>query len=409
MVDVSSPNAFAAFRALFPGLRRFTYVDVAARGIISAPVRDEIEAYLDQRMEGADKDWMFREVERTRSDFARFINADDSEVAFTRNVSDGINAFASAVPWQAGDNVVMCEALEHPANVYPWYNLKKLHGVDVKVVAPENGLIPLERIANAIDSRTRVVTISSVSFSPGASFPVAKLGAFCRRRGVFLVVDAAQSVGILHTDVKAMNVDALAASTQKGLLALYGSGFLYVRRGLSDDLWPRYLSRTAILAESAHEAASGDPSDLRLVGGTKRFDVGNYNFLAAVAVRRSLRMLSELGTANIERRACTLATRLAHGFAELGLPVYGSDSQSSSHIVAVGNALTTDHDTTKEGPLLALHAHLVANDVKLTIRRGLLRFSFHAYNDESDVDRIIELASAGMKNVDRRSVHASET
>lgn len=404
MVNTINLDPFVAFRASFPGLRRYIYVDVAARGIISASVRSEIEAYLDQRMEGADKDWMFQEVERTRSDFARFINADDSELAFTRNVSDGINAFAAAVSWKAGDNVVLCEALEHPANVYPWYNLKKLHSVDVKVVTPVNGSLSLERIAEAIDNRTRVVTISSVSFAPGARFfQVAELGSLCRARGIFLVVDAAQSVGILNTDAKAMNVDVLAVSTQKGLLGLYGSGFLYVRRELADGLWPRYLSRPAILAESAHEAASGDPNKLRLVSGTRRFDVGNHNFLAAVAVRRSIGMLSDLGGANIEKRACALAVRLARGLTELGLPVYGysQNPKSFSHIVAVGNAITADHDTTKDAPLLALHAHLVANGVKLTIRRGLLRFSFHAYNDETDVDRIVELASAWNRKVHR--------
>lgn len=405
MVDTINHDPFVAFRASFPGLRRYIYVDVAARGIISTPVRLDIESYLDQRMEGADKDWMFREAERTRSAFARFINAEDSEIAFTRNVSDGINSFASAVPWEVGDNVVMCEALEHPANVYPWYNVKKLYGIDIKVIAPENGLVPLEKIIEAVDSRTRVVTISSVSFSPGARFPIAELGSLCRKRGTFLLVDAAQSVGILETDVKAMKVDALVTSTQKGLLALYGSGFLFVRRELADNLWPRYLSRPAILTESMHEAASGDPNHLLLAAGARRFDVGNHNFLAAVAVGRSLRMLNELGIANIERRACALADQLTREFSRLGLPIYGKEAQSCSHIVAVGSALSTDHDTTTERSLLALYANLVANGVKLTIRRGLLRFSFHAYNDESDVDRIVELASAALKKVGRKSTH----
>jgi selenocysteine lyase/cysteine desulfurase len=393
MIDPSSTKAFATFRAGFPGLLRFTYVDVAARGIISKPVRDAIETYLDQRMEGADKASMFEEVERTRSDFARFINADVTEVAFTRNVSDGINAFASALRWRAGDNVVMCEALEHPANVYPWHNLNKLAGVHVKVVAPQDGLVSLERICDAVDNHTRVVTVSSVSFSPGARFPVAELGSFCRSRRILLVVDAAQSVGIMNTDVRKLNVDALAASTQKGLLALYGSGFLYVRREIADDLWPRYLSRPAILAESGHEAASGDPNNLRLADGARRFDVGNHNFLAAVAVKRSLTALSELGVSSVEKWTCALASRLALRLADLGLPVYGRGSEGSSHIVTVGNALTADHDTTQDARLLALHAHLVQNGVKFTIRRGLLRFSFHAYNNESDVDRIADLAS----------------
>src|SRR5215207_525461 len=114
MTDGSKTAAFSAFRSRFPGLRRCIYVDVAARGIISTTVRKAMDVYLEQRMEGANKTWMFEEVERTRLDLAQLVNANASEIAFTKNVSDGINAFASAIPWRSGDNVVICEALEHP-------------------------------------------------------------------------------------------------------------------------------------------------------------------------------------------------------------------------------------------------------------------------------------------------------
>src|SRR6516225_5027811 len=128
-------DSFAVFRSHFLGAKQSIYMDVAARGLISTSVREAIDAYLDHRMvQGADKSWMFDEVEKTRESFARLIRADPTEIAFTKNVSDGINAFASAIQWDQGDNVVICEALEHPANVYPWYNLKELLGIQLKRV-----------------------------------------------------------------------------------------------------------------------------------------------------------------------------------------------------------------------------------------------------------------------------------
>jgi cysteine desulfurase / selenocysteine lyase len=383
---------FVDFRDQFLGAKQSIYMDVAARGLISTSVREAIDNYLDHRMvRGADKAWMFDEVEKTRESFARLIRADPTEIAFTKNVSDGINAFASAIRWTQGDNLVICEALEHPANVYPWYNLKELLGIQIKRVIPENGQIPFERLIAGADEKTRVITVSSVSFSPGARFPVAELGLFCRTRGILLLVDAAQSIVILDTDVRALNIDALATSTQKGLLALYGAGFLYVRRQVADGLSPRYLSRFGVHSDSQHEAESGALDRIRFGLGARRFDVGNYNFLAAIAVKRSLQDLHGLGIPNVERWVCGLATRLADGFDELGLAVFARDSKAQSHIIAVGKALSDHHDTTDDHRILDLYSHLLSRGVKLTIRRGLLRFSLHAYNNADDVDQIIQV------------------
>jgi cysteine desulfurase / selenocysteine lyase len=354
---MDNDHPFEDFRNQFLGAKQSIYMDVAARGLISTSVREAIDAYLDHRMtQGADKPWMFDEVEKTRESFARLINADPNEIAFTKNVSDGINAFASAVEWARGDNVVFCEALEHPANLYPWYNLSELRGVKLKRVDPQNGQIPFDRLIASADEKTRVITISSVSFSPGARFPIGELGLFCRARGILLLVDAAQSIGIFDTDVRALNIDALATSTQKGLLALYGGGFLYVRQDVADRLSPRYLSRFGVQSDSQHEAESGALDRIRLAVGARRFDVGNYNFVAAIAVKRSLQDLHELGIHNVERRVCGLATRLADGFAEVGLAVFGRDSKAQSHIIAVGNALSNHHDTTDDRRMLGLYS-----------------------------------------------------
>ena len=220
-------SSITALREQFPGTKRYTYLDVAARGLIPIPTREAIDTFLDQRMYGeADKAWMFDQVEAARSRFAALIGADPVEIAVTKNVSDGINAIAAAIPWQPGDNVVICESLEHPANVFPWHHLVKRQGIQLKIIKPDAGKIKLERIIDAIDARTRAITVASVSFSPGFRFPLAELGAYCRQRQVLVIVDGAQSVGILDTDVGAAKIDALAVSTQKGLLSLYGGGFL---------------------------------------------------------------------------------------------------------------------------------------------------------------------------------------
>jgi selenocysteine lyase/cysteine desulfurase len=413
-VTSSAPTMFSGVRQNYPATSNWTYVDVAARGILSSGTREAIDAYLDHRMaEGGDKAWMFKQVEKARAGFAALIGAEPDEIALTKNVSEGINTIAAAMPWREGDNVVFCETLEHPANVFPWYNLARLKGVKIKSVAPVNGRIPLERVFEAIDERTRLVAVGSVSFSPGFRFPIEALSDYCRPRGVLVLVDAAQSIGVLHTDVKSLGIDALAASTQKGLLALYGLGFLYVRRQLAQSLNPVYLSRAGVRLETEHEAALGGASQYELAPCARRFDVGNYNFIGAVAVEHSMRELAAVGTIAIESHVCALAAKLAAGLAELGLPVFGgAESVERAHIVALGDHLSDQHDATSDTQMLMLHEHFEAARVRHTIRRGMLRLSLHYYNDSDDISRIIAAArkwsarmgpwSAGSKAVHAR-------
>lgn len=383
---------FSAVRDSFAGAAAGPYLDVSARSLLYCGARSALDGYLDANAQGRlNKSEMFAAVEKTRSLYARLIGADADEIAFARNVTDAIATFATSLPWETGDNVVVCEALEHPANLLPWYGLRPRFGVNVKTVAPVEGRIPLDGILAAIDERTRAVAVSSVTFAPGFRFRVAALGAECRRKGVLLSVDGAQSVGSIDTDVAALNVDALAASTQKALMGLYGLGFLYVRRPVAESLDPIFLSRFGIATEG-HEASVGNPAQYKLANGARRFDVGNFNFPAAIAVGRSLELLHELGMKNVESYVCGLANKLAVGFIEAGLPVFGGKpGPDGSHIVAVGRSLGLEHDAAGDERMRDLYAYLSANNVRLSIRRDLLRFSLHIYNDEGDVARVVEL------------------
>jgi cysteine desulfurase / selenocysteine lyase len=393
-MSVSNIPVLSAVRGRYPATSQLTYLDVAARGVLSIGTREAMDAYLDMRMaQGGDKAWMFAQVEKARETFAALIGAEADEIALTKNVSDGINSFASALPWRAGDNVVLCESVEHPANVFPWYNLHRQKSIVVKTVDPSEGRIPFEAIADTIDAKTRVVAIASVSFSPGFRFAIKALADYCRVRGVLLLVDAAQSVGILDTDVRALGVDAMAVSTQKGLLALYGLGFLYVRRELAETLNPVYLSRSGVRVEVGHEASAGDASQYELAVGARRFDVGNHNYIGAIAVEHSMRELMAVGVKTIERHVCGLAAKLAQGFAEAGLPVFGGPSHPDrAHIVALGYSLSDQHDAVSDEQMLALHEHFTRANIRHTIRRGMLRFSLHYYNNEDDVGRTIAVA-----------------
>ena len=192
------PQRFERLRSEFPGTAAGPYLDTSARCLLYGGGRAAFDRYLDHNGAGTiDKAAMFAAVEKTRGLFARLIGASADEVAFTRNVTDAIATVAAALPWKAGENVVLCESIEHPANIFPWYGVAKRTGIAIKSVPGQDGHIPVEAILGAIDDATRVVAVSSVSFSPGFRLALGELGAACRARGVLLVVDGAQSVGVL--------------------------------------------------------------------------------------------------------------------------------------------------------------------------------------------------------------------
>ena len=264
--------------------------------------------------------------------------------------------------------------------------------VDVRTVEPEDGRIPIERMIGAMDERTRLVTVPTVTFSPGFVTAVEPLAAVCRERGVISVVDAAQSVGVLNTDVKQMGVDALAVATQKALYAFYGMGFLYCRRDLADRITPAYLARFGVaVGADAHETAMHQDT-LRLAHGARRFDLGNYNFLGATAADSALEFLLDIGTPAIEAHVRSLSARLAKGLLNVGLPVVGGEpGPDLGHIVAVGVSGAGRHDTVDDPEMNSLSEYLLAHGVRFAIRRGVLRFSLHVYNDVEDVDALIGL------------------
>ncbi|MEZ5908489.1 MAG: aminotransferase class V-fold PLP-dependent enzyme [Hyphomicrobiaceae bacterium] len=380
----------------FPGACKAPYLNTAARSLLPRSSQAAMVETLDLLAAGdVDKDAWFALMERVRGKVARLIHADADEIAFTKNISEGLNIIATAFDWKPGESVVICPDIEHPNNIFPWYNLEARAGIKVKEVQSKDGRVSAESILGAIDASTRMVALATVSFSPGYHSPVAEIGRACRERGVFFLVDGAQSVGHIHTDVEALSIDGLAASTQKSLMGVYGMGFLYCRRAWAERLRPAYLARFGVdLGGGAHEATRGS-ADVKLMPGARRFEVGNYNFPAAAALDRSLDILLEIGTEAIEAHVDALAHRLASGLLQLGLPVMGGrPGPHLGGIVSVGHLGAGGHDTAEDPAMASLHEALTAAGIRLSVRQGMLRFSMHLFNDTDDIEKVLHVARA---------------
>jgi len=378
-------------RALFPGADERVYLDTSARSLVPDPVREAVEAHLRVRQfEGGDKDTLWAMVNRTREAFAKLINADADEVAITKNVSEGLNLFGASLPWQAGDNVVLCPDLEHPNNIYLWYNLKELHGIEVRGVAAESGHLSVAGMAAAMDDRTRLVTLPTISFAPGFVSDVRGVVQAAKRVGALTMVDAAQSIGAIQTDVRQLGLDALTVATQKCMMGLYGSGFLYIRREVANQLVPVHVARYGIDLDGAHETAFSE-GELTYKSGALRFDLGNYNYLGMAAAGAAIDLLEEWGMDAVEGHLRRLSAGFAQALIERGLPVAGgTPGPHLAHIVSVGQSGGGRHYSADDPAMNSLHQSLLSQGIQHSIRSGVLRFSVGMHNNQSDIDRALE-------------------
>jgi len=378
-------------RALFPGAQGQIYLDVSLNGLVPQTARDAAMKHLESRVMGrADKAELHAQAERVRGLVANLISAHPDEIAITKNVSEGLNLFASNLPWAEGDNVVFCPDLEHPNNVFLWYNLEHTKGVEVRAIPSHGGHMPVREMIAAMDDRTRLVTASTVTFSPGFISDVETLTKEARAGGVLTLLDAAQSAGSMEMDVGGLGVDAVALGTQKSLLAFYGLGFLFIRRELAETMNPSQVARYGVdLGPEAHETAISH-GEIHFQPGARRFELSNYNYMGLSAVEASLELIHSIGVGTIERHVRGLAAHLAKGLHDLGLPV-AKPGPYLAHIVAVGESGGGRHSEADDPAMNDLHRHLSENGVRLSIRKGVLRMSMGLYNTEREMDRVVEL------------------
>jgi cysteine desulfurase/selenocysteine lyase len=390
-----SPFLPAEVRARFPGAQDKVYLNIAETGLMPESTAAVVRGFAHDATMGTGDKAAYREsVERCRAGVARVIGAEPDEIAITKNVSEGLNLLASSLPWKPGDNVVLCPELEHPNNVFLWYNLQRLKGIEVRAVEPDAGRIPAEALASRMNGRTALVTVPHVSFSPGFITDVRAVADAAHAQGSLLLVDAAQSVGALECDVNALGIDALAVATQKNLLSSYGLGFLHVRRAVAESLIPSHVARYGMdLGTDAGETARSGGGRLPYAPGARRFDLGNYNYLGACATEASLQLIESIGVRRIERHLKALAARLVDGLLSLGLPVAGGrPGPHLGHVVAVGRSGGGHHDTADDPAMTELYHHLTSRGVHLSVRKGVLRMSLGLYNDLSDVNATVAFA-----------------
>lgn len=366
----------ATIRNDFPVTQNLLYLDSAHQTPLSNSVRDALSAFAREgNEEGGPKPMWLAQVEHCRRKVAGLLHADASEIAFTKNTSEGLNIAANAVPLQSGDNVLMI-AGDHPNNAYAWLNLKR-RGIEVRLIDLATDVADASTFEPFVDSRTKVITLSQITFHAGQRHDIESIGKLCAAKGLYLVLDAMQSVGVIPIDVKRLNVSVLAAGCHKGLLVPQGLGILYVKNGL-DELQPAYLAMTGIANPPADYIAR--PDDLATRKDAGRFEMGNVNLPAIRALSTAIERIEEVGLHNIDAHCLALGDRLMAHLDALGVRLVGPrDRAHRSHIYVL--ALAVDE----------WMAYFNSHRVRVSPERDGIRISFGMFNTLEDVDQVAQL------------------
>ena len=329
------------------------------------------------------QDLQFGALARGRELIASLIGADASEIALATNTSFGLNLAAFALPLGAGD-VVLAPTQEFPANVYPWMQLSARRGIEFRQLECDCGVLDRDRLVRELeDDRVRAVTVSWVQFASGARADLSALGALCRERGVYFVVDAIQGLGPLTLDLRATHVDVLACGAQKWLLSPWGAGFVYVRRGLVEQLEPHDVSWLAV--EGSDDFTRLTDYDLTWRGDARRFEFVTLPFQDFAAMNASLELFHELGPANVSAHALSLAQSIvdwAESRADVTLVTPRNPSQRGA-IISV-----------RPRDARAASQRLNEARVSHSLREGAIRLAPHFYNTQGEVDRALEIIGA---------------
>jgi L-cysteine/cystine lyase len=304
---MTSPADPQSFRSQFPVFERKAYLNAGTEGPIPRRAVEVAHARLD--LELADGrcgpayfEGLIDLAARLRAGYAGVLGCDPSEAALMGSTTDGVNTVIGGLDLRPGDEILTSDE-EHPGLLAPLGRARQRHGVSVRVV-------PFAELANEVGPDTRLVACSHVSWASGRVADVAALQA----SGAPVLLDAAQALGAVPVDVKALGCDFYAASGQKWLCGPEGSGCLYVREDRFDELlvpWPGYGSVAD--PERSLEFAPAE--------GAKRFDHGFPPALRSAWALASLEVLGEAGWDWIHERAAALAAWLAERLTELGLEV----------------------------------------------------------------------------------------
>lgn len=341
--------------------------------------------------------------EGARAIVAEFIGAKESEIIFTKSATESLNLVAYAMgnadkgsrfALTSSDSIVVTE-MEHHANLIPWQQLAKRTGARLSwFKVTEDSRLDLTNINQVITSNTKVVAVTHQSNVLGTINPLEAIVARAHEVGAIVVLDACQSVPHMKVDVAALDVDFLAFSGHKAV-GPTGVGVLWGKAELLDDL-PPFLTGGSMVSSVSMTDATWAPVP-------QKFEAGVPNMAQAVGLGAAFNYLSTIGMDAIRKHEISLTDyALEKMLAIPGIRIIGpQDNESRGATIAFTIQDIHPHDVGQfvdsQGVAVRTGHHCAWPLAKCMNVPATTRASFYLYNDEHDVDALVDAVTGAQK------------
>lgn len=371
-------------------MRDIIYMDNAATSWPKAPgVAEAMAAFMAQGAGSPGRSGHALSLQASRALFvcrnqiAELIGVSDaSRIIFAANATHALNMglFGFLAP---GDHCIT-SSMEHNAVIRPLRQLSR-RGVEVTVLrCASDGTLEAAAVRRAVQSNTKLVAMTHASNVCGTMQPLAEIAAVTREAGVPLLVDAAQSAGVMPLCCETLGVDMLAAPGHKSLLGPTGTGFLYVRAGI--ELAPFIYGGTG-----SHSELPDMPDVL-----PDRLESGTLNAVGLVGLSQALHYLAARGQSAIREHEMGLASRLRTRLAAIpGVSLYGTGEGVpivACNVRGIGSTEVA-HSLDASFGIAAragLHCAPLAHETLGTLAQGIVRFSPGPFSTSDEIDTVAE-------------------
>jgi cysteine desulfurase / selenocysteine lyase len=361
------------------------WLNTAHQGVMPLASADAVRTMVEAKLRPALlSNALFRQVpDQLRAAWGQVIGAAAEDVILANSASYGLHLLARCLPLQSGDEVLVLQR-DFPSDVLPWLLAEKERGIRVRRIRLEGTVLTASELQAHISPRTRVFCATWVNSLTGYAMDLAAIGAVCHNHGVKFVANLSQGLGSLPIDIKTSNVDAAVAVGFKWLCGPYGTGVLWIDKGLRARLRPAKAYWLAMM--SAEELANSELTiELHNNLSAAAFDIfGTANFFNSAAMLASLNHLLTIGMPAVYRHDELLVDAFVRG---LNRDLY--DLQSANNGPTRSSLIFISHRD--PGRNEKIQRELASEGVHVAARAGSLRISPHIHNSGACVEHCLAL------------------
>lgn len=375
------------YRTQFPAAAECVYLDNAYDCGGTLIGKAAAERYFDDwkyaavhnERGGPGRATLFRTIDETREYLAELAGgAGPDRIAFTRNTNEGINAILQGFDFQPGDNIVT-DGQEHESVLMPCLNAGRTRNIEVRIASVrEDGSVSIEELKSLADMHTRMILVSHVQSATGYKIDLKTLGTWCRSKEIFLIVDGIQSLGLCPFLADEWGVDAVSASSYKGLCGTNSSAFTYYQPELLKHIWPVYTAAGPYMHVERNNKYSlyCDGEDK-----ARKMENSSLDNIGIYIMHDSVKKLLEIGIDQIWEHINELYEQFYDGLVELEYtPVTPRDAEKRCGILSL-----------KLEDKEEFFAFMRSQNICLSISAGTyIRFSLGAFNNRADIETALE-------------------